>query len=194
VSLLRPELKMKSMLWAMALMAAYGALAGLIGTIWTAGPEFLLRTALLGTALVWLSIIDIETYRLPDWLTLPLAVAGCMFPPDFTPPVIAWHVASAIAGFLSLYLVAWSFQRYRGYGGLGLGDAKLFAAAGAWLGMEALPFVLLVASVLALVLALVAHMAGVAIDRQTRLPFGPFLAIGFWTLWLMGPAPGIGWG
>jgi leader peptidase (prepilin peptidase) / N-methyltransferase len=194
VSLIRPERQMKSMLWAIGLLAAYGVLTCLTGTIWTAGPQYLLRTAVLGMVLVLLSIIDIETYRLPDWLTLPLAVAGCMFPPDFSVPVIAWHVASAIAGFLSLYLVAWGFQRYRGYGGLGLGDAKLFAAAGAWLGMEALPFVLLVASILALVLVAAAYMAGVAIDRQTRLPFGPFLAIGFWTLWLLGGEPGIGWG
>jgi leader peptidase (prepilin peptidase) / N-methyltransferase len=185
---------MKYLYRAIGLITVYAVLACLIGIIWTSSTEILLRTALLGAVLVALSIIDIETHRLPNWLTLPLAVAGCLLPPASTLPVITWLIASAIAGYLSLYAVAWSFKRYRGYAGLGLGDAKLFAAAGAWVGLESLAPVLLIASLLALAAAAVAHLAGVAIDRKTRLPFGPFLALGIWTVWLMAPTPGLGWG
>jgi leader peptidase (prepilin peptidase) / N-methyltransferase len=188
--LMRSETGNRRLLWTVALIGAYATLAYLMGPVGTA--ELLLRTIALGIALIVLSLIDIETCRLPDWLTLPLIGVGCMLAPSFTLPDIAWHVASAAAGYLSLYLVAEAFKRYRGYPGLGLGDAKLFAAAGAWLGMEDLPLVLAMASLLALAAAAAAYVAGMAIDRQTRLPFGPFLAFAIWTTWLIGPASMIG--
>jgi leader peptidase (prepilin peptidase) / N-methyltransferase len=81
----------------------------------------------------------------------------------------------------------WYFRRY-GQEGLGLGDAKLFAAAGAWLGWQALPMALLIAAVSGLVVALALGKTA----RATPLPFGPALALGFWVTWLFkAPLPGL---
>lgn len=70
---------------------------------------------------------------------------------------------------------------------LGLGDAKLFAAAGAWLSLEGLPSVMVWASCAALLGVLVAIHLRQPVEATTRVPFGPFLAFGFWVVWLYGP-------
>jgi leader peptidase (prepilin peptidase)/N-methyltransferase len=67
--------------------------------------------------------------------------------------------------------------------GLGLGDAKLFAAAGAWLSLEGLPSVMVWVSCAALVAILLRQ----PVEATTRAPFGPYLAFGFWVVWLYGP-------
>ena len=79
------------------------------------------------------------------------------------------------------------YERLRSRPGLGLGDAKLLAAAGAWLGLEALPSVLLVATGTALFCVGMAVLLGKRITATSRIPFGPFLATAFWIVWLYGP-------
>ena len=150
-------------------------------------PAHLAATALLGAALAALSAIDIESYRLPDYLTLPLAAAGLLLS-----VLLGWdepwlRMSGAILGYGALYLIAALYERLRGQPGLGLGDAKLFAASGAWLGLEGLPSVLLIASVTALALAGIAAAAGRNVAATTRIAFGPFLALGTWLVWLYGP-------
>lgn len=145
-------------------------------------------SAALGVALVSLSTIDVRTYRLPDLITLPLIATGPMLAWTFGwQDGPEWRIAAAAAGFLLLYAVAWIYERMRGRAGLGLGDAKLFAAAGAWLSAEGLTTVMLWATGVALLAVLAARLAGRAIGSTTRVPFGPFLAIGFWLVWLYGP-------
>ena len=63
---------------------------------------------------------------------------------------------------------------------------KLFAASGAWIGLEALPAVLFIASGTALCGVLLAGALGRRMTSTTRLPFGPFLAFGLWAVWLYG--------
>jgi leader peptidase (prepilin peptidase)/N-methyltransferase len=142
---------------------------------------------LLAGALIALSVIDVATMRLPDAITLPLTVAG---------PLIAWatgwdeplwRVVSAGVGFLALFAVAEGYRALRGRAGLGLGDAKLFAAAGGWLGMGALPSVLMWGCGIALAGVALAMAFRRQVTAATRIPFGPFLACGFWLVWLYGP-------
>ncbi len=64
----------------------------------------------------------------------------------------------------------------RGRVGLGLGDAKLLAAGGAWLGVALLPDVLLVSAL--------AGLCWAVGRRRSRIAFGPFLAGGIWVVWL----------
>ncbi len=145
-------------------------------------------TALLGLALATLSAIDIDCLRLPDVLTLPLIAAGLIFN-----LLLFWddpwlRALAALAGYGVLWAVAQIYERTRGRAGLGLGDAKLFGAAGAWTGFEGLASVLLFASMTALVWAGFCAVRGQAVSRVTRVPFGPFLAFGLWWVWLYGPA------
>jgi len=155
-------------------------------------PIVLAATAVLGSALVLLSAIDFETRRLPDSLTLPLMAMGLAAAvaldregQDWV--VLGWRILSAGSGYLTLWGVAKAYLVLRGQPGLGLGDAKLMAAGGAWLGVEGLPTVLLVASVAALLLIAGAALRGHEITAKTSLAFGPFLALGIWLVWLYGP-------
>jgi leader peptidase (prepilin peptidase)/N-methyltransferase len=69
---------------------------------------------------------------------------------------------------------------------LGGGDAKLLAASGAWLGTAALPLVVLFAAVAALMAAVGLALAGLRLRAHTALPFGPFLALATWLIWMFG--------
>ena len=144
-------------------------------------------TLLLAAVLSLLSAIDLTSLRLPDVLTLPLLIAGLALAATGGMETFVWHAASALLGGLSLYLVGWAYLRYRGLEGLGLGDAKLFAVAGSWVGAEGLASVLLIASGSALLTALVWRSWDKSVDGRSALPFGPFLSLGLWVVWLYGP-------
>jgi leader peptidase (prepilin peptidase) / N-methyltransferase len=146
----------------------------------------LAATVVLGVSLIALSAIDIETYRLPDALTLPLTLAGCVCVWPLAAEDIAWRAASAGVGFSVLFLFSKGFLRVRGYPGLGLGDAKLLAASGAWTGLAGLPSVVLIACALALGAVGAAMCTGRHVSLQSRLPFGPFLAFATWIVWFRG--------
>jgi len=136
---------------------------------------------LLALVLGWASLIDARHLILPDWLTLPLIPAGWALAWLQEPPLADRLIGSA-AGFLSFAVIAWAYRRLRGRDGLGLGDAKLLAGAGAWAGWQALPSVVLVGSVAAL-----AWVAVRRPDPSRPIPFGPALALGFWLVWWFGP-------
>lgn len=142
---------------------------------------------LLGWWLLALGWIDLRCWLLPDVLTLPLVLAGLAAAAWLEPEALTGCAAGAALGYLFLRAVAWSYRRLRGRDGLGQGDAKLLAAAGAWLGAAALPEVILIAALAALAAALCLRLAGVRLDARSALPFGPFLAIALWLLWLYGP-------
>jgi leader peptidase (prepilin peptidase)/N-methyltransferase len=153
----------------------------------SAPPQVLLVSAPLAAALIALSVIDLRTMRLPNAITLPLVAAGpaLAFAFDWGSPV--WHVIAGAAAYLFLFGVASVYRAMRGREGLGLGDAKLFAAAGSWLGLEALPSVMLWACAAALVTLLFAALRNEPLHGGSRISFGPFLALGFWLVWLYGP-------
>jgi leader peptidase (prepilin peptidase)/N-methyltransferase len=141
----------------------------------------------LGWTLLTLAAIDLRHYFLPDLLTLPLVPAGLAVVYAIDPTKLADHAIGAAAGFLGFALIAWLYQRLRGREGLGLGDAKLLAAGGAWLGWPALPSVVALAAVIALALALAGALAGGKLGATTRIAFGPYLALAIWVVWLYGP-------
>ena len=145
---------------------------------------WLVCSLLLAATLAQLSSIDLATFRLPDYLTLPLVTAGMLLPWITGVPGVLERGLAAAGAFALLAGVAEAYRRLRGRPGLGLGDAKLFAAAGAWLGAEPLPQVLLWATGATLTAAAVSALRGGAITRETRIAFGPFLAFGFWMAWI----------
>lgn len=141
----------------------------------------------LGWTLLALAAIDLRSFILPDRLTLPLIAAGFAVAYAIDPAQLPDHLIGAATGFGLLYLIGWLYRRIRGRAGLGLGDAKLLAAAGAWLGWAALPSVLLIAAVTALLGVAVWRLSGRTLVAADPVPFGAFLAFGFWIVWLYGP-------
>ena len=147
----------------------------------------LFSTFLLGAVLALLSAIDLYHQRLPDILTLPLAFAGLTLSAFHEWQNLVLRIVAAALAYTLMYAIAAGYERLRGKPGLGMGDAKLFAAAGAWLGLLALPSVLLFATGSALCAIVLASAFGRQASLSTRIPLGPFLAFGVWIVWLYGP-------
>lgn len=149
-------------------------------------PE-LLAALLLTWALIALAMIDAQTTLLPDDITLPLLWLGLLLALGPVFASLPDAVIGAAAGYLSLWSVFWLFKLITGKDGMGYGDFKLFAALGAWLGWQALPACLLLASLIGTVYGLASILLQRR-DAQKPFPFGPFLAIAGWINLLWGEA------
>jgi leader peptidase (prepilin peptidase)/N-methyltransferase len=141
----------------------------------------------LGWWLLALGWIDLRSWMLPDALTLPLIALGLAATGWFLPGDLIDHSVGAALGYLGLWAIAWLYRRLRGREGLGLGDAKLLAAAGAWVGVSGLPSVIAGAAGVGLIAAGGLMLAGARVDRHSALPFGPFLSLAAWLVWIFGP-------
>lgn len=145
---------------------ACGMLPGLAGAGW----------ALLGWLLLTLAVLDWRHFWLPDALTLPLAFLGLTLGLWVTDLTLPDRLIGAAGGYAALMMVALAYRAVRGREGLGLGDAKLMGALGAWFGWQALPFILLMAAAVGLVAVLARVAVGRKVDRTTRIPLGTCLA------------------
>lgn len=132
---------------------------------------------ILYPSLAALALIDLRSFRLPDRGTMPLLAAGLLWSAwsERGWPVSA--CAAATCGYALFAISGAIFHRVRGREGLGLGDAKLLAAGGAWLGMIYLPWIVLISSLGALIVGLIGGR------RTTPLAFGPWIAIAIGVLW-----------
>ena len=142
---------------------------------------------LFGWWLLTLGWIDLRDGCCLTSLTLPLVIAGLAAAAALDPEQLTDRALGAALGYLALRVIALLYRLLRGREGLGHGDAKLLAASGAWVGTSALPQVVLGAAVSALVAAACLRLAGVRLDARSALPFGPFLALATWLIWLLGP-------
>lgn len=144
------------------------------------GYEWLTVAFLLYTSsLIALGCIDLETQLLPDEITMPLLWAGLLAALAFGHVSPADAVIGAVVGYMALWMVYWGFKLLTGREGMGHGDFKLLAALGAWLGWQALPAVVLIASLAGLAYAAVGLVRR-SIRRDQPIPFGPFLATAGW--------------
>ncbi|MGI9486705.1 MAG: prepilin peptidase [Geminicoccaceae bacterium] len=141
----------------------------------------------LGWGLLTLGAIDARHKILPDPINLPLIPVGLGVTWLHSPDQLGTHVVGAILGFLILAAIAWTYRRFRKRDGLGLGDAKLLSAGGAWLGWAPLPGLLVVAALSALIIVLARAVFGDRLGSTDEIAFGPFLALAFWASWLLGP-------
>jgi leader peptidase (prepilin peptidase)/N-methyltransferase len=137
----------------------------------------------LVTFLIPLALIDFDTRTLPNKLTLPAAIVAILLGTWLDP---GGETERLLAGVLAggfFLVVALAFPT-----GMGIGDVKLAAVLGLFLGREvaAALLVALVAGVL--VGAVIVRRKGVAEGRRTAVPFGPFLALGGAAALLFGEA------
>jgi leader peptidase (prepilin peptidase)/N-methyltransferase len=135
--------------------------------------------------LIALAGIDLRTQLLPDQLTLPLLWLGLIAASDGLYMPVKPALLGAIAGYVSLWSVWWLFKQITGKEGMGHGDFKLLAALGAWTGLQGiLPTILMSSLVGAIIGSIWLAMKGR--DRATPIPFGPYLAVAGWIVFMWG--------
>ncbi|MDC9588515.1 A24 family peptidase [Xenorhabdus sp. XENO-10] len=127
------------------------------------------------STLLLLAIIDIKTYCLPDIITFPLLWLGLLFNVDGNFVSIKSAIYGAISGYLFLWFLYWLCRYSLNKEGIGYGDLKLTAAIGAWLGVEMLPILMLMASLSGLFVFII-----IGVKRKTFpefIAFGPYLCL-----------------
>ena len=157
-----------------AVEAATAILTALV--ILVLGPTLQgLAGCVLTWALIALALIDLDHQLLPDEITLPLLWAGLVV--NYFEVLAPFHSAfmGAVLGYLLLWAVFHLFRLVTGKEGMGFGDFKMLAMLGAWMGMMALPLIVLISSLLGTLVGLSLVFGGR--DRAQPIQFGPFLAI-----------------
>ena len=163
-----------------------GIVLGLWATAVMPWGPLLWITCALGWMLLVLATVDALVLILPEVVNIPLVVLGIAVSTVLPEPRVMDHVIGMLVGALSFYAIAKGFQAVRGYEGLGLGDATLAGAAGAWLGWQALPFMLLVACFAGFVWVGLAALRRGREGLREPIPFGVALCFALWTVWLHG--------
>ena len=174
-----------------AIEIAAGVLAAVMA--WRFGYSAALLGALVFSwALLALTFIDLDTQLLPDDITLPLLWAGLLANMFGAFTDLRSAVLGAVGGYMLLWLVYWGFRLIAKKEGMGYGDFKLLAALGAWVGWQVLPFIVVVsAGVGAIVGGIVLWLS--KRGMETRIPFGPYLALGGLAALLYGRQAVIWW-
>ncbi len=155
------------------------ALAGVLSgyAAWRFGPT---AAALCAVLFVWamiaLAFIDLDTFYLPDSITLPLLWLGLLLNLGGAFTDVRSAVIGAAAGYLALWAVFWAYKLATGKEGMGYGDFKLLAAIGAWLGWKMLPLVILLSSFVGAAIG-IGLIVFARHSRDKPIPFGPYLAI-----------------
>jgi leader peptidase (prepilin peptidase) / N-methyltransferase len=153
--------------------------------------ELAVVSCLLGWTMLAIAVIDANRLIIPDILSLPaipagLLASGRLLEPSTSDLVRIDHAIGMLAGGLGLWLVRALYFRIRQREGLGLGDVKLAAAGGAWIGWQSLSDAILLAAAMALSLIIVlAVMRGKELSAAAKVPFGCFLAPSIWLVWAL---------
>ena len=160
-------------------------LAAVAVAVWAVAASGTWFDCALGWGLLALAWIDWEHQRLPDALTLPLVALGLVASWWGEPWGLLDHAIGAVVGYVAFRLIALGYRAWRGRDGLGAGDAKLLAAAGAWVGWDRLDQVVLVGALAGIGMA-VWRARSVRPPGGTAVPFGPGLALGLMVVRLHG--------
>jgi leader peptidase (prepilin peptidase)/N-methyltransferase len=172
-----------------------------VGAVVAFGPTPRAAVAFVFTAaLLLVSVIDLDHRFIPDEVSLPGVLVGLAAAVLTGRPSPLDAALGAALGAGVLWAVAWTYEHATGVEGMGLGDVKLLGMIGAFLGWQAIPAVLIIASI-------TGSLAGVTVmlgprgrrlrrrvvrrlgrrallplfrrsARRTEIPFGPFLALG----------------
>lgn len=145
---------------------------GFVLVAWTSsGLTDLLSGLVFFSLLLVLAFIDLDHKVLPNVLTLPGLVLGLIFSLlGWTIPIVH-SLVGAVLGFGVITLIVLVSK-----GGMGMGDAKLMALIGSFLGWIPVFYVIFWASALGAVVTII-YLYLTKQDRKTPVPFGPFLAV-----------------
>lgn len=155
-----------------------------------------LVSVILAAAMLSIAVSDFRSLTIPDTISLPaiplgLTVSGNLVSSQTPYLCNPEHVLAAITGFAGLFTVRWIYEKVRGREGLGLGDVKLAAVAGAWTGLEGLLAVITLAASAALMVVIATDVimrwrdrGSQGLSSSTEVPLGVFLAPAIWVQFL----------
>ena len=177
-------------------VAALAAGLDLVPTAMGPSPQpwlLVLAGGLLLSWLVPLLLIDLDHLWLPEplcrhGLLLGLATTallGLPQGPEVARNLLLQHLLAAGVALLGFETVSAAAEKLMGRPALGLGDAKLAALLGAWLGLTGLGLTVMLAVAMGAAVGLAGRLSG-RLGRHDPLPFGPFLASGGALVWLGG--------
>jgi leader peptidase (prepilin peptidase)/N-methyltransferase len=162
--------------------------------VWALGPTpDAFRLCAFGAILIALVVTDFEEQILPDEFTLGGTVLGIvlsLFIPIHTgiAHIFLYDKGERIASLgeaglgaavasLVLWLLRWTYEKVRHREGLGLGDVKMVAMIGAFLGLQGVLFTIMVGSILGSVVGLAFILIARKNASSYELPYGSFLGI-----------------
>ncbi|MBL4617456.1 MAG: prepilin peptidase [Robiginitomaculum sp.] len=155
--------------------------------VWVFSGSLVLVSVFLGWVLLFGALVDLRTRLLPDEMNFILIITGLL--------VSFWQgggqgllyaILATIIGYGVFFIIAKLYLRLRGREGLGLGDAKLLAAGGAWLGPLALNWIILLGCVIALLGIITTSIySRKRAKADAMISFGPALAMAIYLLWLI---------
>ena len=142
---------------------------------------------LFSAALLVITVIDIQHQIIPDIISLPGIAVGLVI--SFFVPHLTFldSLIGAVAGGGILLLVAGGYYLFTKREGMGLGDVKLLAMMGAFLGWKSILFIIMVASFSGTLVGITVMLLQKR-DRRYAIPFGPFLSLGALSYLLYGRA------
>ena len=153
---------------------------------WQYGPGLLLASRLVfGCALIVLFAIDLEHQLLPNAITLPGIVVGFVFSLFIGPGWLSSLIGIAVGAGV-LWAIAEAYYRIRHEEGLGMGDVKMLAMVGAFLGWQLTLLTLMLASVSGTLIGMILIVTKRG-GMQYALPFGTFIALGAAVAATVGP-------
>ena len=136
---------------------------------------------ILSLSFIIIFFIDLKHFIIPNEITFSMMALGFLksFDPNLN-SLFPNYINSLIGGLLG-YGIIWSiiyfYKQVRKKEGMGLGDAKLFGVIGFWFGWIAIPFVIFISSVIAL-LSVVPSLLKNSRTMSSQIPFGPYIIIG----------------
>jgi len=174
-----------------ALTAVAAVVVGFAAIVSGLSPLVVISAVYLAATMMLITLVDLRKLLIPDIASLPAIPLGLIAASlgqgadTFSVPTDNW--LGAVAGPAFLYAVNFFYRKVRGRDGLGMGDVKLIAATGAWVGASLLPYVLLLACLGALVAVALLYRkkrGTQAISLTTPIPFGAFLAPATFLVWI----------
>ena len=136
---------------------------------------------ILSLSFIIIFFIDLKHFIIPNEITFSMMALGFLksFDPNLN-SLFPNYINSLIGGLLG-YGIIWSiiyfYKQVRKKEGMGLGDAKLFGVIGFWFGWIAIPFVIFISSVIALI-SVVPSLLKNSRTMSSQIPFGPYIIIG----------------
>lgn len=175
--------------WGIATAAGFTLIAAAMSFI-LLPPVAAVATVVLAALMVLITLIDLRHFIIPNVLSYPAVPLGVLaniavFHGDEWTAGLTESVVGAVLAGGSFYLLRAAWFRLRGFEGLGLGDVKLAAVAGAWLGPMLLPSACLAAALGGLAaVGVMAVLPGRRIQLGDQIPFGSFIAPAILLFWV----------